>query len=159
LIDLSQGGFSPTLPHQGMGENGDCLRGHQVCAWKIMKIKDQYNGIKLLTSINALTDFEVGDSEAQKPVLVGCLHKNFEYKEQVEALQTIEQTFGEQLEICLLDVSLIKAFMQKFKIFGTPTFLILLAGKEKGRLLGQIRSEDLREFVLRILPGFQPREQ
>lgn len=121
-----------------------------------MKIKDQCNGIKLLTSINALTDFEVGESEAQKPVLVGCLHKNFEYKEQVEALQAISQTFGDQLEIFLLDVALINAFMQRFKIFGTPTFLILLGGKEKGRLLGQTKSEDLRDFVLRILPGFHP---
>jgi hypothetical protein len=122
-----------------------------------MKIKNQCNGIKLLTSINALTDFEAVGSEAPKPVLVGCLHNNFEYKEQVEALQHISQTFGDQLEIFLLDVPLIKAFMQKFRIFGTPTFLILLAGQEKGRLLGQTKSEDLRDFVLRILPGFHPR--
>jgi hypothetical protein len=122
-----------------------------------MKLKKQCNGIKLLTSINTLTDFEVDGSEAQKPVLVGCLHKNFEYKEQVEALQNISQTFGDQLEIFLLDVPLINAFMQKFRIFGTPTFLILLAGQERGRLLGQTKSEDLRNFVLRILPGFHPR--
>jgi hypothetical protein len=123
-----------------------------------MKIKDHCNGIKLLTSIDALTDFEAGEPEANKPVLVGCLHKNYEYKEQVEALQTISQSFGGQLEIFLLDVPLIKAFMQRFRIFGTPTFLILLGGQEKGRLLGQTNSEDLRDFVLRILPGFHPRE-
>jgi hypothetical protein len=116
-----------------------------------MKIKKHYNGIKLLSSINTMGDYEADGPAAHKPILVGCLHKNFEYKEQVEALQHILQNFGEQLEIFILDVSLLNAFMEKFKVFGTPTFLILLAGKEKGRLLGQTTSDDLKDFVLKTL--------
>lgn len=119
-----------------------------------MKIEKECNGIRLLSSIDSLADYESDGPAARKPVLVGCLHRHCDYQKQIEALQKMSESFGEQLDIFLLTIPTLKVFMEKYRVLGTPTFLILVAGKEQGRLLGQSKSEDLRDFVLQTLPGF-----
>lgn len=105
----------------------------------------------MVTKVGA-DNFESEVVNEWRPVLLACLHLSPDFKQQVEALKGLSKISGEALKVCLLDMDCIGAFREKLGIAGTPTYLILHRGKEKGRMLGQTDRKRLTAFVLKTLP-------
>lgn len=100
----------------------------------------------------SMDDFTNDILVSKRVVLVACIHRDYEYKEQLANLRAISYEYGDKLRVCLLDVSYLKAFMQEFNINGTPTLLIFADGQEQDRLLGKVDQEALKAFVLSAAP-------
>ena len=100
-------------------------------------------------------NFESEIIKEEKPILAACIHRYFEFKEQIDVLESISKKCGNTLKICLMDDDFIMTFREKLKINGTPTFLIFNEGKVMDMMLGKVDEDTLMAFVLRALPYLQ----
>ncbi len=91
-------------------------------------------------------DFEI--TAEKRPVLLACIRRDDEYREQTEVLESISRRYGDELKICLLNEDFIEIY-RKLGIVGTPTFIIFYEGREKGRMLGKVDREKLSSFVFK----------
>ena len=93
------------------------------------------------------------DSEIRlemKPVLLACIRRGFELREQINLLEKVSRKYAQNLKICLLFEGGNEAY-RTLAIEGTPTFLLFLGGEEKGRMLGKVKMETLSTFVFESL--------
>ncbi len=93
------------------------------------------------------------DSEIRlemKPVLLACIRRGFELREQIDLLEKISRKYAPNLKICLLYEGLNEVY-RTLAIQGTPTFLLFFGGEEKGRMLGKVKVETLNTFVFKSL--------
>ena len=93
------------------------------------------------------------DSEIRlemKPVLLACIRRGFELREQIDLLEKVSRKYAHNLKICLLFEGLNEAY-RTLAIEGTPTFLLFFGGQEKGRMLGKVKMETLSTFVFESL--------
>ena len=93
------------------------------------------------------------DSEIRlemKPVLLACIRRGFELREQIDLLEKVSRKYAHNLKICLLFEGLNEAY-RTLAIEGTPTFLLFFGGEEKGRMLGKVKMETLSTFVFKSL--------
>lgn len=81
--------------------------------------------------------------EGEKPVLVACLHRGEGFRDQVRVLKSMHKSLGEEVKICLIHEDFMTVFMKIHGVIGTPTYLIIEAGKEKDRILGETDKETL----------------
>ena len=98
-----------------------------------------------------LDDFHKEVLEENRPVLVLCMNRDFEFHEQIEVIEGVCRSYGKRLKTCLMEEEFIRGFKEKFGIKGTPTFMIFIGGIEKGRMLGQAERKALEDFVSRTL--------
>ena len=94
-------------------------------------------------------DMDNFDSEIRlemRPVLLACIRRGFEMKEQINLLEDVSRLYAQKLKICVMYEGLNKAY-RELEIEGTPTFLLLVHGEERGRMLGKAKIESLRAFV------------
>nr|QIV52802.1 hypothetical protein [uncultured bacterium] len=94
-------------------------------------------------------NFESEIITAKDPVLLACIRRDHELKEQLELLENISKE-NSKLKICILH----EDFSEIYKILrieGTPTFLIFLWKEEKGRLLGKVNISVLTSFIAKSL--------
>jgi len=97
-------------------------------------------------------DFEEEVLKKKWPVLVLCIHNDLEIEGQIEVVKDVTaKAHAEKLDVCLLEDECIGIFREKYKVGGTPTFLIFDKGREIGRLLGQAETATLEEFLSRTL--------
>jgi len=97
-------------------------------------------------------DFEQEVLKKNVPVLVVCIHNDSEIEGQVEVINYVTaKPYGERLHVCLLKEECLGIFSEKYKVSGTPTFLIFSDGEEIGRLLGQVDATTLKEFLSKTL--------
>ncbi len=89
--------------------------------------------------------------EEKVPVLLALINHAYEYKAQIEILNSVSKIFGKKLKVCLLDEDEIGIFM-KFGVDGSPAYLIFSKGKEKGKMLGKAEILTLKNFILTVLP-------
>jgi thioredoxin 1 len=108
------------------------------------------NGKNLITLIKP-DNFGEEILEEKKPILLLCMLQTNEIREQIDVIEGISKMYGEKLKIGLIDAEFIEAFKQKFRIKGTPTFLLFVNGKEKSRMLGKGDQQTLKEFLSREL--------
>ncbi|MCF8142879.1 MAG: thioredoxin family protein [Deltaproteobacteria bacterium] len=105
-------------------------------------------GIRLVGS----EDFEYEVLKKKAPVLVMCIRNDSEIEGQVEMVNHVTaKLYGERLHVCLLAEECLGIFSERYKVSGTPTFLIFNDGKETGRLLGQVDGTTLKEFLSKTL--------
>ena len=93
------------------------------------------------------------DSEIRlelKPVLLACIRRGFELREQIDLLEKVSRKYAPNLKICLLFEGLNEVY-RALSIEGTPTFLLFFGGEEKGRMLGKVKMETLSTFVFQSL--------
>jgi len=83
----------------------------------------------------------------KKPVLVLCMPRDTEFPKQLEVIEDIARQYSEELKVGLLQEEFIEAFKKNYEILGTPTFLILVEGKERKRLLGLADQETLTNLI------------
>ena len=105
----------------------------------------------IITTIRS-DNFGLEVIEEKRPVLLACPHRYFEFSEQIEVLKSVAKRYGEALKVCMLSEDFIRAFSEKFGIEGAPTFLILNAGEEINRMLGNADKETLIAFISQTLP-------
>ena len=89
--------------------------------------------------------------EESRPVLVLCMHRDFEFLGQIDIIKGICRSYGERLKACLIEEEFIGPFKEKVNIKGTPTFMIFIGGIEEGRMLGQAEQQTLEDFLSRTL--------
>ena len=100
----------------------------------------------MFTSIG-MDNFESEISLEMKPVLLACIRRGFEAKEQLKVLETVSRKMAQSVKICLLYDGPNDVY-RELSVAGTPTFLIYLGGEEVARVLGKVSPETLVEFVV-----------
>jgi thioredoxin-like negative regulator of GroEL len=83
----------------------------------------------------------------KKPVLLICLDGDESSARQLRVLQDVAQRYERELKVGLLAQDSLETFKRKLQISGTPTFLLMLEGKEIGRVLGIIGEELLTNLI------------
>ncbi len=92
---------------------------------------------------NELDDFIQHD---KCPVLLACLDM-LRNRSQKGVLNRISHRFGNNLQICVIDVEYINVMEKKFRIKGTPSYVLLRHGKERDIFLGSADENDLKVFI------------
>jgi hypothetical protein len=115
---------------------------------------------RVFTSVE-MDNFESEVTMAQKPVLLACIRRGFELKGQIELLEMLSDLYGHTIKICIVYEEYNEAY-RALNIEGTPTFLMFFGGEEKGRMLGNAKTETLSAFVAEFFqqqtqsPGGKP---
>jgi thioredoxin-related protein len=81
-----------------------------------------------------------------RPVLLACIHRRFEAKEQLKILEEVSRKIDWNVKICLSYKGHSDSY-QVLSVEGTPTFLLFADGEEIGRVLGKVSPEALIKFV------------
>jgi len=76
-----------------------------------------------------------------------CMPRDEEYSSQVKILEAVAETHGQTLKVGILEDELMEGLKQDLGIRGTPTFLVLVQGKEKARMLGLADQVSLTDFI------------
>ena len=82
-----------------------------------------------------------------RPVLLLCMPYNKDFNVQVKIIEDIAQRHSKELKVGLVEEAFIEAFKKNLGIQGTPTFLILVEGKEKNRMLGLADKDSIQDFI------------
>ncbi len=93
-------------------------------------------------------NFEQEVITEKKPLLLLIMPPGGEFPAQVGLVEEIEKSHGAKLKVGFVQDYFISKVKEKYKITGTPTFLVLQEGKEKDRLLGLASRETLMSFIL-----------
>jgi thioredoxin-like negative regulator of GroEL len=83
----------------------------------------------------------------KRPVLLLCMPRDEEFFKQVEVLEDVAEMHGQALKVGVVEDEFIECFREDLGIRGTPTFLILVQGKERGRMLGLADPARLTDFI------------
>ena len=101
------------------------------------------SSINLISAENFINDV----IEERRPLLLLCASNNDRYKYQIDLIEKISLNYKGLLKIGLLEETFFTAFRKNYRIVGTPTFLILFAGKEKSRFVGHADEAALKDFL------------
>ncbi len=88
----------------------------------------------------------------KKPVLLMVMPRDDQFPQQLKLIEDIAVKHGETIKVGVLQEDSIEAFKKDYGLLGTPTFMILVEGKERGRTLGLADQEKLTNL-------FSPFEQ
>jgi thioredoxin-like negative regulator of GroEL len=91
----------------------------------------------------------------KKPVLLICMDHDDIFSEQLTVLQNIAERYGKELKVGLLAQDSKETFKKKLQIIGTPTFLLMMEGKEISRFLGVINQKTLTDFIDKHLSAYR----
>ena len=106
--------------------------------------------MKTLVSLIRSENFEQEVITEKRPVLVLCMPRDEEFPKQVEVIEVIARKYSTELKVGLLQEDFIEAFKKNYSVVGTPTFLILVEGKERGRMLGLADQEMLTDLISHV---------
>jgi thioredoxin-like negative regulator of GroEL len=91
----------------------------------------------------------------KKPVLLVCMERDDSFFKQLTVLQNVAERYEKELKVGLLSQDSMETFKRKLKIVGTPTFLLMLEGKEISRFLGVIDQKTLTDLIDKHLSAYQ----
>jgi thioredoxin-like negative regulator of GroEL len=83
----------------------------------------------------------------KRPVLLLCMPRDEEFPNQLKVLEDIATKYSQELKVGVLEEGLIEAFKKNYSVIGTPTFLLLVEGKERDRMLGIADREMLTNLI------------
>lgn len=98
-------------------------------------------------------NFNVLVIQEKRPVLLMCMPRDDQFAGQVDILSQITAGFAGDLKIAVLEEPFIPLFKKKYRVAGTPTYLILQQGEEKGRLLGLAGKRALAALIADLRPS------
>ncbi|MBN1381252.1 MAG: hypothetical protein JXA41_06235 [Deltaproteobacteria bacterium] len=84
----------------------------------------------------------------KKPLLLLCMPQDDQFSQQLRILKDVAVQYAPTIKTGVVSNDYIEVFKKKYGITGTPTFLILLEGKEKSRLLGLADHKRLMDLIL-----------
>ncbi len=112
------------------------------------------SGRKTSVRLIGLEDFEKEVIKERMPVLVLCMHRDPDFLGQIKVIERITaKMYGKDLKVCLLEEESVAVFREKYRVGGTPTFLLFRGGKEMSRLLGQAEPGIFEDFLSRMRTG------
>lgn len=102
-----------------------------------------------MTKIKVITPDVLDDwvRNADHPVLLVFLRKNEEYLEEIRDLKMLFNRLNGKLIICLGDEYYTRAFFKRFGFGGTPLYILMENGQEKGRFFGKASLTELEHFI------------
>ena len=83
----------------------------------------------------------------KRPVLVLCMPRDDEFPKQLKVIQNIAAEYRQELKVGILAEEFIEAFKKSYSVVGTPTFLLMVEGKERARMLGLADREMLMNLI------------
>jgi hypothetical protein len=83
-----------------------------------------------------------------RPVLLCFFTSTIFHSELVGLVEELSRQY-ESIRFCVVPEEEHEFFFEKFHFGGTPIFIFLAHGNEKGRLLGSVSADRLRAFVER----------
>ena len=92
-------------------------------------------------------NFEQEVIAEKRPVLILCMPRDEEFPKQFKVLEDIATKYSQELKVGVLEEGLIEAFKKNYSVIGTPTFLLLVEGKERDRMLGIADREMLTNLI------------
>ncbi len=95
-------------------------------------------------------DMELQSSS--EPFLVAFLKKNERFLNQSRALDKASEDSAGKVRCYMYDLDYLDTGMQRFKVKGTPTFLMFADGREINRHIGESDKETLDEFIRSAIP-------
>ena len=107
--------------------------------------------MKTLVNLIRPENFEQEVIAEKRPVLILCMPRDEEFPKQFKLMEDIAGRYINALKVCVLQEETIEAFKKSYSILGTPTFLILVEGQERSRMLGLADQETL----MNLLANFQ----
>jgi len=127
---------------------------HASCKYLSHKIGKQESELLDIESMGTLVclirseNFEQEVIAEKRPVLILCMPRDEEFPNQLKVMEHIATKHSQELKVAVLEEGLIEAFKKNYRVIGTPTFLLLVEGKERGRMLGLADQEMLTDLVL-----------
>jgi hypothetical protein len=97
--------------------------------------------------------------EEERPVLVLCMPVDDRFPEQLKIVEGIAKSHNPGLKVGVIQEDFLEAFKNDYAVSGTPTFLLLIKGREKGRHLGladPMELEALLEGRIEPFPSHSP---
>lgn len=85
--------------------------------------------------------------DENRPLLLLCMAVDDNYKRQLDIIKKMSLTYKGLLKIGLLEEAFLAVFKKIYKVVGTPTFLLLMEGKERSRFLGLADEKSLVDFI------------
>jgi thioredoxin-like negative regulator of GroEL len=98
-------------------------------------------------------NFEQEIGKGAKPILVLCMHWNGEPQEQVRIIEMISKKYAKDIKVGLLEEEFIAPFSEKFGVTGSPTYILFVGGRERGRMLGRADPKTLENFLMETIPS------
>jgi len=92
-------------------------------------------------------NFEREVFSEKKPVLLLCMPRDDEFPQQLKVMEVIATKYGQELKVGVLEEEFIEVFKKNYRVVGTPTFLLLVKGKERARILGLADPEMLTGLI------------
>ncbi len=87
----------------------------------------------------------------KKPVLLLIMPWDDQFPQQLRLLEDIAGRHTEELKVGVLHQESIETFKRSYGVSGTPIFMILVEGKERGRILGLADQEMLTNLISKYL--------
>ncbi len=87
----------------------------------------------------------------KKPVLLLIMPRDDQFPQQLKLMEDIAGRYSEELKVGVLCEESIEAFQRSYSVSGTPLFMILMEGKERGRILGLADQEMLTDLISKYL--------
>lgn len=100
-------------------------------------------------------NFEQEVMAEKKPLLILCMPQDDQFLQQLKVIEEIAARHSPKIKVGLVQEEYLETFKQNYGFLGTPTFLILVEGQEKGRMLGLADQESLTDLISNFNKHFQ----
>jgi len=96
--------------------------------------------------------FDIELHSSHEPFLVAFLKRNERFPGQSKVLGDASREHGDKVHCYLYDADYLDTAMERFKVKGTPTFLLFSDGREVDRLIGESDRDTLDDFIRAAIP-------
>ena len=79
-------------------------------------------------------------------VLLSYIYRDSNFKQQAKVLNDLSKVMKNIIQVFIIDEDEVQQY-NEFDINGSPTFILLYNGEEKGRLLGKSDIKSLTDFI------------
>lgn len=96
--------------------------------------------------------FELELQSSREPLLVAFLKRNERFRKQSAVLDDASRDYADRVHCYLFNADYLDTAMNRFRVKGTPTFLLFSDGHEVDRLIGESDRETLDDFIQNSMP-------
>jgi hypothetical protein len=104
------------------------------------KLKSKFNSGEAMTH-------STGNRREKPMLLMACVHRGEEMEEQKNVISDVSREIGSCLDVCVMDEEQDRLILKKYRIGGTPTYILFSDSEEKARLLGKVDARTLLHFI------------
>jgi hypothetical protein len=83
----------------------------------------------------------------KRPVLLFCMPFGETFPAQMKIVEDIAETYIKDIKVGVLEEAYMDTFKRNLNIHGTPTYLLMVQGMERNRMIGLMDREALIAFI------------